>query len=369
MAAATLENKVIRAFKQALPDLLPGWKVLKLQEQPQIGSVVPDLLIKAKVGETEKTFVCAVKPRGEPRYVMEALGLFSLAAKSLPGAYPLFVAPSISEEGRRLCRKAGVGFVTLRGEAFLQFDSVYVDRGNGGPSWSADKTRGLNGLLKEAGEPQKIRKLPFPFSPKAARVLRVLLENPKESWTLLRISDEAKVALRLALLVVNWLVDKLIVTKERGSIKLAKPKELLDFWVERYRFREMNRVLGYYSPDRNFEEFKERLRKLPEDQKERYALTLYGGATLVAPYLRWNVNYVYIQGDAKEWANALEVKPVESGPNMILVAPYDDFVFYKAQKKNGVAIVSNIQLYLDLFNFNDRAREQAEVIYKSKISF
>lgn len=369
MTTATLEDKVIRAFVQALPDLLPGCKVLNIREQPRVGSVVPDLVLRAKVGNMEKTFVCEAKPRGEPRYFMEALGLFSLAAKSLPEAYPLFIAPTISEEGKALCRKAGVGFITLRGEAFLQFDSVYVDREYGASSFPIMKARSVAGLLKEAGEPQKIRKLPIPFSPKATRVLRVLLENPKESWTIARLSNEAQVALRMVSLAVNWLSDKLLVTKERGAIKLAKPKELLDLWAERYRFREMNRIVGYYSPDRNFEEFKDRLRKLPEDWKERYALTIYGGAALVAPYLRWNVNYLYIQGDAKEWIDALELKPVESGANMILAAPFDDFVFYKTQKKDGVTVASSIQLYLDLFNFNDRAREQAEVIYKSKISF
>jgi hypothetical protein len=369
MTTATLEDKVIRAFVQALPDLLPGCKALKLRERPQVGSVVPDLVFRAKVGDTEKTFICEAKPRGEPRYVMEALGLFSLAAKSLPEAYPLFISPTISEEGKALCRKAGVGFITLRGEAFLQFDSVYVDREYGAPSFPTAKARNVAGLLKEAGEPQKIRKLPIPFSPKAARVLRALLENPKESWTVARLANEAHVALRMVSLAVNWLSDKLLVTKERGAIKLAKPKELLDLWAERYKFREMNRAAGYYSPDRNFEEFKDRLRKLPEDQKGRYALTVYGGAALVAPYLRWNVNYVYIKGDVKEWADALELKPVESGANMFLTAPFDDFIFYKTQKKDGITATSNIQLYLDLFNFNDRAREQAEVIYKSKISF
>ncbi|MFC1521855.1 type IV toxin-antitoxin system AbiEi family antitoxin [Elusimicrobiota bacterium] len=366
MTQTTLEGQIGNVLKQVLCGLVPGCKILRFQERPRIGGVAADLLLKVKIGGSEKIFICEIRPRGEPRYILEALGLLSLAAKKVPGAYPVVIVPSISEEGKKLCQEAGAGFISLTGEAFLQFGSVYVDRQLGQAGKAPNSIRAV---LKKAGEPQKIRKLPFPFSSKAARILRVALENPKESWTIARLSSEAKVALRMASLAVNWLADKLLVTKERGSVKLAKPKELLDLWVQRYQFLEMNKAVGYYSPDRSFEEFKSRLKALPEKKQDQYSLTLYGGAALAAPYLRFGVNHVYIQGGIEEWVGLLDLKPVESGANMFLVAPFDEFVFYKTQKIQGVSVVSSIQLYLDLFNLNDRAREQAEVLYKKAISF
>ena len=50
-----------------------------------------------------------------------------------------------------------------------------------------------------------------------------------------------------------------------------------------------------------------------------------------------------------------------------MAEPFDEGVFDCRQTKKGLSIVSNTQLYLDLFNLNDRAREQAEFLFKETL--
>jgi len=53
----------------------------------------------------------------------------------------------------------------------------------------------------------------------------------------------------------------------------------------------------------------------------------------------------------------------------MLVEPYDEGVFWGIQMINGIKVVANIQLYVDLFNYPARGREQAEFLREKKIKF
>jgi len=66
---------------------------------------------------------------------------------------------------------------------------------------------------------------------------------------------------------------------------------------------------------------------------------------------------------------AVELKPVSTGPNVLMFIPYDEGVFYAAQKLKNRNIVSNIQLYLDLYNYKGRGKEQAEYLREKVIGF
>jgi len=57
------------------------------------------------------------------------------------------------------------------------------------------------------------------------------------------------------------------------------------------------------------------------------------------------------------------------GGNVFLVEPYDEAVFYKVQQRKGVWVVSNVQLYVDLYNYPARGREAAEHLRKAVIGF
>ncbi|PJA56064.1 hypothetical protein CO165_00260, partial [Candidatus Roizmanbacteria bacterium CG_4_9_14_3_um_filter_33_18] len=67
-------------------------------------------------------------------------------------------------------------------------------------------------------------------------------------------------------------------------------------------------------------------------------------------------------------------KEVVDGANVELYIPYDEGVFYRIQKISTsfvkeAPVVSNIQLYMDLFNNPARGAEQAEHLREIKLGF
>lgn len=351
-SSLTKEGALAKKALGLLPTLLPDAQVLDTKKNVKFGSVVIDLQAKVKVGTIVKIIFLEAKSKGEPKYLLSAIGQLQLGAKRFSDAYAMVVVPSLSKEGRSLLREAEVGYITLDGEAYLKFNNVFVER-----------TTEPIPIDKRAKTKKSKRLLPFPFSAKASRVVRALIEKPGQSWTLRRLAQETGVTLRLALLAVNTLDEKGYVKKERGDIQLIKRMELLNAWASTYNFREVNDVSSYYSLTRSFEELTAQLKALPENLKKNYALTMTAGASLVAPQLRFNEVFFYVQGELSEWVSALALKPVESGANTFLVTPFDEGVFYGQQDREGVKVVSNVQLFLDLYNINDRTREQAQVLY------
>jgi hypothetical protein len=62
---------------------------------------------------------------------------------------------------------------------------------------------------------------------------------------------------------------------------------------------------------------------------------------------------------------ALDLKELRNGGNVHLIYPYyKRSVFHGARKIKGYNVVSNLQLYLDLFHFPARGREHADYLLK-----
>jgi len=62
---------------------------------------------------------------------------------------------------------------------------------------------------------------------------------------------------------------------------------------------------------------------------------------------------------AEEIAEKLGLNPTPKGGNVKFVLPYDEGVFYGMHEANGVKAASNVQLYVDLYNFPARGEEAA----------
>ena len=111
------------------------------------------------------------------------------------------------------------------------------------------------------------------------------------------------------------------------------------------------------------------LAKFCRTKKIQYALTLFSGANRLAPFTRYNVAMSYFSGDVEEVKRDLELKEVPSGANLQILVPYDDGVYYKAQEVDAVEIANPLQIYLDLYNYAGRGREQAAFLRERIIKF
>jgi hypothetical protein len=199
------------------------------------------------------------------------------------------------------------------------------------------------------------------FGRRATRVLRGLLSNPGRTWTVRGIAKEANVSLGFTHAVLLTLQQQGYITRdERYRILLVDPMRMLRRWAAYHQYTSVNKFSEYHTFDREVEVFLKRVKKIAEG----YALTSLAGAWLVAPYVRPATVDIYVPDvDASSRAAAvLQLRPVEKGGNVRLVIPYDEGVFYKTQTIDRLRVVSDIQLYVDLYNYPARGEEEAEKI-------
>jgi hypothetical protein len=63
----------------------------------------------------------------------------------------------------------------------------------------------------------------------------------------------------------------------------------------------------------------------------------------------------------------LDLKPVDSGANVLILTPYDAGVLFGATDVDGTRVVSRVQVYLDLINYRGRGEETAAAVYEQVI--
>lgn len=208
------------------------------------------------------------------------------------------------------------------------------------------------------------------FSPMASRIVRVFLANPKQEWSILGLSKEAQTGYGHTYRVVKTLLRMGLCRKtETNKMVVTNASELLTRWASYYDFALLNKMNAYYSLDEDLDGFVRKLSAVGA-RDFRYALTLQAGAALVTPYVRPANIHLYVEPKKlDEWQKLLNLQLTELGGNVFLVEPYDEGVFYKVQRLREVNVASNVQLYVDLYNYPARGREAAEHLRKETIRF
>jgi len=202
------------------------------------------------------------------------------------------------------------------------------------------------------------------FADKASLVPRKMLQNPERRWVVRDFTGPGGVSLGMSQEVLKAMEKKGYIERvKKGSNSyaiLTNKEKLISDWLRKYYF-DLNILDTYYSTDKNI--LKKFKRLLKENQ---YALTLHTGANLITSFVRTEDIFIYI--NLKDWEKdildirqKLDLKKLVRGGNIHLVHPfYKNSVFFNTQKIRGYTVVSNLQLYLDLYNFQPRGREQAE---------
>ena len=346
-------REIRQQILKELPSLLPILKIGKVDVERKIPGRKYDLTFKIKTQSREEWLIVGeIKELLQPRMAREISTQFKEALVNLDKVYPVLITTYLGERTRDILKKQGVGYLDLAGNYYLEFNNIYVEK-------IVDK----NPFVDK-------RRLKTIFKPISSRILRVLLEEPGRTWKILELSMIARVSLGQTSNICRWLIDEEYLKKNKdGSYFLTEPNKLLDEWCRNYIYTK-NKIFAYYSFEQNLEKLTRKVLKLSKDKNLKYALTLLSGASLVAPFIRGiSTLQMYISGseDLARWVKLLDLRPVESGSNVSIFIPYDEEVFYKIQEINGIRIVGNIQMYIDLYNYPARGREQAEFLRKEKI--
>jgi hypothetical protein len=178
------------------------------------------------------------------------------------------------------------------------------------------------------------------------------------------LAEAASVAPSYAVKLLQDLVRAGWVKKADRGYALVQPRELLNSWAQAV-------VFGSRQAQRRFvvagdvEEVERRFVEAAGRLRARYALTLFSGARRRAPFVRASVAHAYFEGNPGRLAAEIGARPISEGGNLVLVEPDDDAVFLALQEVEGARVVSDARLYVDLFHFEARGREQAEFLLDS----
>jgi len=279
------------------------------------------------------------------------ISLLKSHTKKDAGLVPLVVARYLSPDRRKQCQEQGVYFLDLSGNVFLKYDGLYIER-IGFPNRFPEKRRGRG-----------------PFSDKASLILRAAFSDIKKVWGIRELAQSIGLDPGFVSRMAKELEQRNYVFRIDSKLKLREPKILLEDWVREYDYKK-NRELRYFCLAKSPEEIVNKMSEAKIPDEIRYAFGLHAGANLIAPYAVYNEAHIYIQDKSNiNWfVERLKLRDAKEGANFIFLLPYyKHSVFYAKQSIRDLWVVSDLQLYLDLYNYPIRGLEQAEHLYEKRL--
>jgi len=341
-----LENQARNAISQCL-GRVPFINVVSWEKCLDSGIGI-DFIVTLTVSERKQDLAIVVKSNGQPKTAREAINGLLRQLSLRPDFSGVFVAPYVSSQTAEICRQEGVGYCDFAGNCRLTFGGVYIEQ-SGNPNPLSEK-RALRSL----------------YSPKAARIIRVILNNPRKNWKMQDLAREAEVSLGQAANVKKLLDSRELIEKTEEGFTLREPFSLLSEWSQNYVFRK-NRTRDFYSL-KTIPDIEAEITEACERNKITYALTGFSGAARFTSAVRYQRVMAFVDAEEDQLLKLFEVKEVSSGANVTLLMPYDAGVYYGVTTKEGSRVVSPVQLYLDLIGFKGRGEEAANALLEEVIN-
>jgi hypothetical protein len=337
---------------------VPYLEVESLDKEPNRGSYsqfigasrpLPDLTAKVHAGNRTWTLLVETKQIGQPRQIRTAaLHLKSLLAESPEKSprYGIILAPFISAQSALICEEAGLGYADLAGNARVSFDNVYIE------------TRSADNPFRERKEVKSL------FAPKACRVLRVLLQGSLRSWKTIELAKESDVSTGWVSAVRQQLVAREWAVSDSTGFRVSNPNAVLDAWVAADQWKVRTDIQEYSLLLTDPTEIAKSLRDFFGDR--RHAFTQWFAGWLRHPYTVPQIVTAYVDDfpHQKPIEKQLLARRVEEGGRLWLVRPNDPGVFLCSQSVQGLSLVSDVQIYLDLLGAGRRGDEQAAELRK-----
>lgn len=352
MKLRDLEDKTLFALKE-LCSSVPFLTLRSWRQEKTSGGYRPDIVLAMNVGDRHWEWLVECRLNGQPRELRGVIPLIKsvLAEPGKGNRYALFAAPFLSEESRRLCAEAGLGYVDLAGNVHVSFEQVYID------------VRAQDNPFKEK---RSLRSL---FSAKAGRVLRVLLTPPPRSWKVKDLELASGVSLGEVSNVRKLLLNREWAEVSREGIHIEKPEALLCAWRESYEGEYLSEET--FSTTMSSEELDTSLRQALEELSSgaHAVLASYSAARLYVPYVRQETLCVYADAEGKGILKRnLGLKPMETGGNVVVIEPREDDVFTgRVEVVPGIWCTGLVQTWLDLGVAGEHGLGAADLLLQQKL--
>jgi len=318
---APSDNIVLRHAVEQIQRSLPGhWTTNVAMKTNDVADA--RLTIKTPAGATAALAIGA-RRQLDPRLVPEVAGSLRTAAADAA----VVIAPFLGPRTRERLAEEGIGYVDLCGNMRLVLDrpTVFIStRGDESSPWAA---------------PRSSRSL---HAPKACRIVRALADGdvPFGVRQLAAIAgtDPGYVSRLLDLFHREELVER----EPRGPIVGVHLARLLRRWAEDYAFGEAHRFVALSHPH-GVPGALARLR----DAQVPHALTARAGAAALSGTALPGVVAAYVDNPERV-AAIIGAEPVDGGANLLLIDPFDPFVFEGTWEASGLRYAARAQIIADL---------------------
>ena len=265
---------------------------------------------------------------------------------------PVVVAQYLSEGKREACKKEGIDYIDLSGNILLSFENLYIER-VGFPNRFPEERRGRS-----------------PFSDKASLILRLLLSQKNRLWGIRELAGNLDLDPGFVSRMARELENRNYAARVNSKVRIRNAKSILEDWVREYNYKK-NRESRFFCLAKRPEEIIAKLSGADIPSGIPYALGLQAGSSLISPYAVFDSVHIYgrNQQAINYFKKQLDLEEVRQGENVVLMLPYyKNSVFYGRQKAKNLWVVSDLQLYLDLYNYPIRGLEQAEHLFEKRLS-
>lgn len=346
------EVELLALVRKQIEEIFQGWK-LDWQDQPHKDDSRPDCIFQLRSGR-EKVGI-AIEAKASPAAPeLDALERsFKLYRKLLGVDIAVLAMPQLSDESRRRLKERGIGYIDASGNAWIQHQGILVDR-------AVPKS-----LYPHESKNRSI------FADKASLILRYLLDASEFSGRVREISAKCGLDAGYVSKMLKALVGAgYAVRKPDDRFELVEREALVSDWVHAYHWSK-NQVVGFfYSPDELNRLKLQLLRKNLFHGDAPWALTMHAGANLLSEDVRYEGLHIYSAGpEMEDFLKRMGGMPAEKGGNVFVLKPYyRNSALYGVRDVRRYPVVSDLQLYLDLYHFPIRGREAADGIWRQRLA-
>lgn len=298
----------------------------------------PDAGVDVIADARGRRWVFQIKSSSRPGLVATAAE--QIAAMGEVDAIAVLVVPFMTPAGAKSAAERSLNWLDLSGNAHLRTDDGLYIHVEGHPNQYASR-----------GRPSS------PFAPKSSRVAHAMLLEPGRWWRQKGLAEIADLDDGHVSRIVRRLADDALLDRQGNEVRPRDPELLLDAWADDYRFERHDIVIGHATGSGI--ELARELHKRLERAEIDHAFTGLPAAWALNQFARFRLNTVYVHGDPREAADAVDLRRNERGANVQIVGPDDRGVFLGQRELEDLPCVSPVQIYLDLGHLPERADDAA----------
>ena len=361
------QEAILAALRDNLPFAdLTGVRVAYVLDDPREKGPL-DVRVVLSHGDTRVEVFGEVKNACTPKLVKEIAPWLAGMKAVRPDAAFALICPALSDEAQAVCAQHHIDFIDLAGNVSINVPGKLYIR-------QRVPVRG-----RIASRPAGFLD---PFAGKASRVLRVLLERPG-AWKLTQVAEELEaegqrnqlgkrkfsISLGSISKTLRSLQEQLLVRRRGSQLILAEPERLLLRWAETYAARSRGYLRGSLTLPNLFGNdlgaVAQSLRK--EAPCASFAFTGAAAAAARAPLADLDVIEVFADTVAAARFFSMAPDSPSYAARLRVLQPYDAGVFMYGQIVGELPLVSDLQIYLDLFARGGRDIKQAEYLFQKVI--